>query len=925
AFDPQQPNRGYAIGKQGVLLGFGREWSQEKLPAGVPAEANFTSIAFAGSEAIVTYKVAVLQGGGPAYEGGVIVNDGSGWRVDDNAQAALGKAIPQRVAGLPDGGAVIATSASGEARSTTQRVIEREAAGAPWQVAASGAIGFPAALAAIREGDQVRAIISVAEGEGGEDLASDEEQVFNQPQPGQPPLLTDPYPLPTGGVLARQTAGGWRDEEHEQFPLPAQVEGQTAYDLPQEADPVLALLVSPDGNEGWAVGGETGTGIQFQGDALQTAGVSRYGASAAPPPNAATAPIAAETGTASFAIGGNAQCAGPCADLAGAKIGPDRWLKSAVASAAGIGGVRAFLYTGPGVAGAGESRLGATLSPLAFAREESAYAQRLGGAAGALPVFAAAAESDLDRSGSLSAYASAFSNFGAPFGTAPPGAGITPISPTAPGQAYYSFYSGSGKATVQVIVLDYAATTLGEGQRCWLAGQIASAGAANVPAIVVGGRDLGRQAPNRAADAGQVVPVLLGAAVPGCSPGGAAASAYFFDFPEQNRSYSLNSGGRSIPSFGSGTLGYVQPPRASETDFVGASGFLLASVHFGERDPGSNIAPVSARLIPNVGALALDPTDGTLLRRSHQALFQALARRPLAGMECTGNAAPNACETKNPEPYVPIPTQCVGAKCGTGVFPDYTFTSSEPDIADFVAPDPASPNPRNVLLIQNKPVLDPHSGLLCAFNEGTTTVTVSTGGLTYSQKVTVLGGTAQRPCGTTPLRNRPGLAGPTPTPPPLAGNPPSGSTPPTTLPPPAPPATAAATPAPVAHQPTPPPPVLPPVFFSTPAQLATPIVPIVPPPPPLVLQPTPPSGSSYVQEREEEEEEAVEHSSAAVAERLPGHRPLALIPAPDSGNDRSFALYAPPLLILVTALIAAGARPRRRPRRPSEISYAFTN
>ncbi len=925
AFDPNQPNRGYAVGKQGLLLAYGREWTREALPAGVPPEANFTSIAFAGDEALATYKFPIERGGSAVYTGGVLANDGSGWRVDQGAEAALGQAIPQRVAGLPDGGAVIASMGS-EAGISSADVIERQGAGAPWQVAAGGSIGYPTALAAIREGGQVRAIVSVTEGQGGEDLNTDREQVFNQPPPGQPPLLTDPYPLPGGGVIARQTATGWRDEEHQQFPLPARVEGQTAYDLPAQPDPVLALLLSPEG-EGWAVGGETGTFVQFQGESLQTAGVMRYGAAAAPPANAAAAPVLAEAGTASFAIGGNAQCAATCADLAGAGIGPDRWLKAAVGTASRIAGVRGFLYTGPSVAEGREGRLGATLSPAAFSREEAAYARRLGSAAGALPTFAAPAESDLDRSGSLATFSGAFSGFGQPFGSAPPGGGISPLSQTGPGKGYYSFDSGGPGSAVQVIVLDYSAASLGDEQRCWLAGQLSTAGAAKVPAIVVGDRDLARQAPNAATDAGQVVPILLGGpAPPGCAAGPpAAASAYFFDFPEQNRTYSLNSGGRSIPAFGSGTLGYVQAPRPTESDFVGASGFLLASVHFSERNPTTNIAPVGARLIPNVGSLALDPTDGTLLRRSHQALFQGLARRPLAGLKCTGDNAPRFCDTMSPEPYAPIPTECVGAKCPTGIFPDYTFSSSEPDIADFVASDPSSLNPRNVLLVHNKPVLDPHSGLLCAFNEGTTTVTVSTGGLSYSQKVTVLGGTAQRPCGTTPLRNRPIAASPTPAAPPPAGEPPPTFSSPPTIPPPPPPAPAApAAPAPVPPHPVPTP-IVPPVFFSTPAQLATPIVPIVPPPPPLLLQPTPPSGSSYVQEREEEEEEAVEHSSLAVAERLAGGPANAAATVPSAGSGRSgLPIYALPALVLLAALAASSLRPRRPRRNRRQIAYERT-
>src|SRR6185295_7964600 len=34
AFDPADPSRGYAVGKGGVLLGYGKSWDQEALPAG---------------------------------------------------------------------------------------------------------------------------------------------------------------------------------------------------------------------------------------------------------------------------------------------------------------------------------------------------------------------------------------------------------------------------------------------------------------------------------------------------------------------------------------------------------------------------------------------------------------------------------------------------------------------------------------------------------------------------------------------------------------------------------------------------------------------------------------------------------------------------------------------------------------------------
>ncbi|HEX6688578.1 MAG TPA: hypothetical protein VF085_07935 [Solirubrobacterales bacterium] len=906
AFDPADSTRGFAVGKQGLLLRYGRQWTQDPLPQGVPAEANFTSVAFAGDEALVTYKFPVNRNGAPAYTGGVLIEDGSGWRIDDGAQTALSGSVPERVAGLPDGGAAIASDGEGSGQSNAW-VIEREAPGAPWTVAPGGPLGYPAALAAVREGGRVRAAVSVAAGQAQEDLGTDVSQVFSRPPAGQPSLLTEPYPLPGAGLVVRQTGTGWRDEQHDAHPLPARTVEQSTYDLSLQPDPILALLMSPDGNEGWAVGGVTGTFVTFGGSASQTAGVYRYGAAAASPANTSTAPLAGTPGMANLAIGGNAQCAAPCADLTGTGIGPDRWLRQAVAGAAGIGGVQAFLYTGSGVAAGEGARLANSTGDPAFRREEAAYAKRLSAAAGALPVFAASSSSDLDRSSSLAAFQAAFSGYGSPLGAAPSGGGVSPLSATGPGKAYYSFASAGQNGVVRVIVLDYSADQLGAGQRCWLAGELANAGAAGNPAIVVGSRDLTGQASNAATDAGLVAPILVGYAPQGCALGSppAAASAYFFDYPEQNRAFSLVTGGRSVPAYGSGTLGYVSVPRGRETDFVGAGGFLLAAVDVAKRDPATNVAPVGVRLIPNIGSLALDAADGTLLRRSSPALFQALARRPLAGSACRGSNAPTTCEGVFPDPYIPIPAECQGSRCASGLFPEYAFTSSDPDIADFVAHDPSSLNPRSVLLVHDKPVADSSSGLLCAFNSGTTTVTVTAGGLSYSTKVTVQAGTAQRPCGTVPLRHRPAQAtapaapGAPPAPAPVPSFPPALTPPPpVSVPGPVP-----LSPPPAPVQPPPPPPPAP-VFF-TPAPAPTPPVPIVPPPGPPAFQPTPPSGTAPVSQPVEEEEEEVEYDTVQQMVAL------------DHSSRNLPPVYAPALVSLLAigaAVIAGSGRHRGRRR-----------
>src|SRR5262249_55943726 len=153
AFQPGEPARGYAVGKQGLLLSYGRRWTQEALPAGISPEANLTSIAFAGSEALATWTLAVpgKESGSVVYIGGLLVNDGSGWRIEEEAPKVLetvesaesGSSVaPRRVAGLPDGGAVIVGVNGG--------VIEREGVGAAWHTVPGGPIGYPDAVAAIR-------------------------------------------------------------------------------------------------------------------------------------------------------------------------------------------------------------------------------------------------------------------------------------------------------------------------------------------------------------------------------------------------------------------------------------------------------------------------------------------------------------------------------------------------------------------------------------------------------------------------------------------------------------------------------------------------------------------------------------------------------------------------------------------------------
>lgn len=885
AFDPNEPSRGYAVGQQGILLRYGKTWTQEaNLPPQV-AEASFTSIAFAGSEAIVAYRKVHTEGGAASYTGGVLVNHGPGssWEIDQGAAQALGSDLPWAVAGLPDGGAAIsATDGSGDVL-----ILERDSATGQWHATPTYP-GYeePGSLAPFRENGALRV---VASGGVPNTLAIDTEP---SPPAGFPPKLIRPYPLASGYVL-RQTADGWADEEHERNEARDPLGEYKSYDMVYQPDPTSAVVLNQSGTEGWAVGGfvdSVGAGL------LDTADVERYPADGVAPPGAATAPVQTNPADATFAIGGNAQCRAACADRANARLGPDVWLSSALESAAKVSGVRAFLYTGPRVT-TGEGH-GAV--PVAYSREFGRYAQLLGSSG--LPAFAAASATDRPG-GSECAFQEAFSEFppslNASLTEASRSAEISCAAGSQPD--YYSLESSGAAGPVRVIVLEDA-TEVGAQQRTWLAAQLTEAAEAHRPAIVVGNADLNAQIAAQQPGAQAVANILAER----------NASAYFYDSPGHNIELPLrvNSGLTPIPTFGSGTLGYVSAVAAQSAEFTGHSGYLLAEVAVKERNT-DNRAPVGAVLIPNIGELALEAKAGVLLHRSQPAPFNALARRPRAG-----GVSERGLNNNESYMYVPIPANCIGVACATAILPQYTFSSSRPDIGGFVEEDQAAPEPHETPLPgpTGEPIHEPvnpttgveesKSGLFCAYNPGTTTVTISAGGLSASLQVTVEAGSVRRPCGTVPLKEVPSQSQPvTAQPPPAPAPAPAGPAPaaaPAPLPVPPPPALpppAAPPPAPALPAPVPP-------FLLVPAP-ASPLLAAVPPPLPTPARPSPPSGTSAVTspveaaQKEEEVEEAPESvSNQALAYRESEHEPS---PA-----------Y---LLGLIVLAAFAGASLRRRPRR----------
>jgi hypothetical protein len=849
AFDPSNPARGYAVGQNGVLLRYGKSWSQDSVPAEV-AGASFSSIAFAGSEALVPFRLPHPEAGGHGafYTGGVLVNDGAGWRVDQSAGEALAGGLPWAVAGLPDGGAALAGVSARE----EPLVLERDRPQGAWRPTPVPYAGGepPGSLALFRESGALRVVGSGGIPETGRVDFPEE----HAPPAGFPPQLIKPYPLATGFVR-RQTATGWSDEEHDRDEVGAPKGEFKRYDLPYKPDPTGAVLVDASGAQGWAVGGQLGGSA-----ASSTADVARYPADGVPPPGLASAPVPVEPNEATFAIAGNAQCAAACADRAQAGLGPDVWLGAALREAAGIQGMRAFFYTGPRVS-SGEGRVHS--APVPHGPELARYAEVLG--SGPLPAFAAPSATDIAAGEGECAFQAAFRAFPRPFGEAEYREGLVPAGASEEGCAsgqsgYYALDSNAAPGgEVRAIVLD-GSSGIGATQLSWLARELEVARGKGEPAIVIG----------NGAPSGALAATLISG----------NASAYFYDSPEVNVIGRV--GASAIPSFGSGTIGYINSLAAQRPEFIGHSGILLVQVGAFDRRTGR--APVSARLIPAIGELALEAKDGVLLRRSHVALFEGLARRPRAG--CLADGSETNCTTSQ---YIPIPANCVGLPCANANLPYYTFTSSRTDIGDFVARDTSSGDPRAVLLgSDEKPIPDPTSGLFCAYNAGTTVVTISAGGISASLTLTVQPGSVRRPCGTQPLKElpagKPAVAPPTP-----PGQPPPASqAPPPVVPVPPPPA-AAAVPAAV---------VLP---FITPGSQANALIPFVPPPPPTPARPTPPSGTSSVQavEQEEEEEEATESVSNQALAYHPGD-------------------YEPsPAFILGIVLLAAvaGASVRRRPRR----------
>jgi hypothetical protein len=520
-------------------------------------------------------------------------------------------------------------------------------------------------------------------------------------------------------------------------------------------------------------------------------------------------------------------------------------------------------------------------------------------------VYAAAAPGD-ESGGTANAFQNAFAASAAPFGTGATPAGATPVAigaDPAPGVArtHYAVDIQQDSGTVRLIVIDNGAGSLSasdplqnpaEPQQAWLTQVLDDAKAHGIPAIVMGNRSLNPQDAPQAASDGPTVAALLR---------DHGASAYIYDSPERQIESTVPAGDGGIPAFGSGTLGYDAP-----NDTFGIPGLLMLEIDAAHRDPATNRAPVATRLIPVIEDLALDAVDGRVLNRSRPALFRALGRRPRSGdRNANGGGS-----------YVALPNpSCAGSGCAGRLEPEVTFTSSDPDIANFVRQDPQSTNPRKPFVDPktDKPVSDPTSGLLCAFNSGTTTISVAAGGLTYSTQLTVRGGSVLRPCGTVPLSpqhlpvQRASAA--------------VAATPPAAQPQPSPPASVVA-PVPVPVPARLPSPVASPPVVVPPAATLAPTFGTVLPPPSLSPRPIPPSGTSPVSSPTSVTQPATKVEEHREEELAPEQQQSAVRYVHGSGNT------LPPgsalALLLAAGLIGAGVRSQiQRRDRGQRLAHSY--
>lgn len=702
--------QGWAVGARGTILHYdGTAWSSEEIDS-EDSGTDLTSVTVAGGD---VYALA---------SGNLIMRSPAGsWRrvpVSSLPDPTPPVGSLKLVSGLPDGGLAVAG---------TSLLMIRQSATGNFEYAPEAFQGIPVALAAFRDSTgALRTFISVA-----------------------PPittvdgtLTTGTGPFPSGdGDLLLQTNGGFEDLSHD---LPPAELSSAPGDGFVQPDPVLAVAAAPDGAHAWAVGGYSGTHaadgigtdqiLSARGTGWFTSAIWRYdagGSAASPLSTQATVNLPATPDTVNFAFFSSALCKLSCSQAQDAQ--PDVNLNTAATQIAAFAqqpGGPAFAMVGGNVQGSMTAGTGSDpfdlakvpqlLSPLSGVPTYAAFG----------PLDSVPGESDPDLP-----WAQAFTGAPAPFGSGAAPAGITPQGsgdPTGNVNKYYAFDVTQNGGTLRVIVLDNSAGSLeasAPGQSAWLAGQLGQAQAASLPIVVFAAEPLNVNDPGHASDADAVAAQLAAAGVVAVFTTSGGELNGWENQPDQVTQVPADAaaGSPQIPEYEGATLTYQQPKN---------NGVLWYDVSVNATTDAVTVAG-----IPVISSLALDPLDGLIASRSSTLSFEAIGRRPASTIATT----PFDSSFPGYSQYVGIPA----STCSGCIAPTYTFKSSNPVVGNFVAPT-ASGSSYPKLTPEGKTTPSSQSGLFCAFNSGTTTVTVTAGLMSASLPVTVKAGAFGPPCGTVP-------------------------------------------------------------------------------------------------------------------------------------------------------------------------------
>jgi hypothetical protein len=307
---------------------------------------------------------------------------------------------------------------------------------------------------------------------------------------------------------------------------------------------------------------------------------------------------------------------------------------------------------------------------------------------------------------------------------------------------YYDFNVSQGGGTLRVIVLDNSAGSLeasAPGQTAWLEAQLASAQAAGLFMVVFASEPLDTSLNGSATDGSSVAAMLAAAGVLAVftTDGSGSGSIPYESQTNQMTMvpFEASFGAPQIPEYAGATLGYQQ----SQNN--GVLWYFVSINTSTQPPPGSPpltpLQRVTVKGIPVVQSLVLEPLSGLTVTQSSTLSFQAIGQRP-PGTLATTVVNPGFPGYAN---YVSIPA----SNCSGCIGPSYSFASSDTSIGDFVVP--TAPGSQFPLIVNGHPVHSSSSGLFCAYNPGTTTVTVTSGLLSSSYTVTVTPGIVGSPCG----------------------------------------------------------------------------------------------------------------------------------------------------------------------------------